>query len=103
MQLKPFLGLALLLASQAINAEPQAVNTQFYCEDTPVVVEALRKEFTELPYVTGLIGSTADPKGQLILWVNPKTSAWTLTATIREMTCVLGSGTKLQLVNYDNI
>lgn len=81
----------------ASNAE-ETITTQLYCDDTKKIVNTLKQTFKEMPFVFGKTNDAA--KSVMSLWVNPTTKSWTIVATKKDTTCVIGVGDNFELVPY---
>jgi len=90
----------LLLLTLTISAHAGEVLTnEMSCEKTETVFKALQKEYGEIPVVLGKSDDIAE--STMSLWTNPDNNSWTIVATKDEISCVVGSGTKLKLVPYN--
>lgn len=85
------------IAPQASNAE-EIITTQIYCDDTKKIVNTLRQTFREMPFVYGKTND--DAKSVMSLWINPTTKSWTIVATKKDTSCVIGVGDNFELVPY---
>lgn len=68
------------------------------CEDTKTVLNVLKK-YKETPFIFGSTGDQA--KSLMSVWINPNTKSWTITATVKDITCIVGYGGDITLVPYD--
>lgn len=70
-----------------------------YCDDTKTITEALRETYQEFPLV---MGKANDEVGSLMtVWINHDASTWTIVATNKDYSCIVGVGEKLQVINYN--
>lgn len=77
----------------------EIITSEIYCDKTATVMNTLRKEFKEFPFA---LGKTNDEAGSTMsLWVNPTNKSWTILATKKDITCVIGTGQDFNLVPYD--
>ena len=71
---------------------------EMYCDDTKTITKDLRDKYNEIPVV---IGKVDDVAGSLMtLWTNPNNESWTIVATKDDYSCIIGSGTKLTVIDY---
>lgn len=82
-------------ASQQTNKPLTIINREFVCFDT----DRLMKELVQTHKETVLLyGKTDDQAGTTMsIWVNPSTRNWTIIATKENISCLIGSGTDLNL------
>lgn len=86
------------IVPQASNAN-EIITTEIYCDKTSTIMNTLRKEYKELPFSFGKANDEAG--STMSLWINPTTKTWTILATKKEVTCVIGTGQDFKLVPYD--
>ncbi len=86
------------IVPQASKAQEFVINAELICNETKHIVNVLRKEYKEMPFLFGKAGDEA--KSIMSLWVNPTTKNWTILATKEDITCVVGVGSKFELVPY---
>lgn len=71
---------------------------EMYCDDTKTITKDLRDKYNEIPVV---IGKVDDVAGSLMtLWTNPNNESWTIVATKDDYSCIIGSGSKLTVIDY---
>lgn len=74
------------------------LSTQFYCYDTEKLFTELRSEYLETPF---LMGETSDVAGSTMsLWMSKNGQTWTIVATKKDLSCVVGAGKNLRLVRH---
>ena len=74
------------------------VKTELPCYNTKELFKNLREKFKELPLLTG---KTDDDAGSTMsVWLNSVDKDWTIIATKDELSCIIGTGTDLKLINY---
>ena len=74
------------------------VKTEFPCYNTKELFKSLREKYKELPLLTG---STDDDAGSTMsVWMNGTDKDWTIIATKDDLSCIVGTGTDLKLINY---
>jgi hypothetical protein len=67
------------------------------CDDTKIVTDYLTKNYKEIPL---LVGKTEDEVGSLMsFWVNRKTGTWTIIATKDKLSCIIGVGKSLKVID----
>lgn len=92
--------LSILLASSS-QAQPKLkpllnIKREFVCYDTDSLFKELNQSFKEVPFT---IGKTHDPSGSAMsLWINPVTKTWTIIASDQDISCVIGSGSEIELL-----
>ena len=74
------------------------VKTELPCYNTKELFKNLRENYKELPLLTG---NTNDEAGSTMsVWMNISDKDWTIIATKDELSCIVGSGTDLKIINY---
>ena len=86
------------IVPQASNAEESFIEPRLYCDDTKKIVGTLKQTFKEMPFAFGKTGD--DAKSIMSLWINPTTKSWTIIATKRDVSCVIGIGNEFELFPY---
>jgi hexokinase len=66
------------------------------CGDTKVITEQLRERFKEIPIIMGIADDGA--KSLMSLWTNVDNGSWTLVATKDELSCIIGTGKSLKVI-----
>jgi hypothetical protein len=67
------------------------------CDDTKIVTDYLTKNYKEIPL---LVGKAEDEVGSLMsFWVNRKTGTWTIVATKDKLSCIIGVGKSLKVID----
>ena len=61
-------------------------------------LESLKESFKEMPLLTGRASDEA--KSILSFWMNPIDNSWSIIATNKDLSCVIGIGTNFNLLNY---
>lgn len=88
-----YFSLLPLLFLTSVRAETFVLPFEAVCDDTKIIVEKLQM-MKETPIT---IGQTSDQAGTtMVLWMNPSSKSWTITATKKEITCVIGTGENLK-------
>jgi hypothetical protein len=93
--MKYFSLLPLIFVAEA-QAQQFVLPFEAICDSTKVIVEKLQS-VNEIPISMGLTNDQAGTT--MILWMNPSNKSWTITATKKETTCVIGTGEQLKLIN----
>lgn len=84
----------LVLLSTVVKAEN--ITIEIPCVDTKIITQYLKVEHKEIPII---IGKADDMASSIMsLWTNIKTGSWTLVATKDEISCILGTGRNLQVI-----
>lgn len=68
------------------------------CYNTTELFKSLREKFKELPLLTGKADD--DANSTMSLWMNPIDNDWTIIATKKDLSCVIGTGTDMKLIPY---
>ena len=76
----------------------EVVSRDMYCADTKVIVKELREKYKEMPVVSG----KADDEAQslMTIWMNPVEETWTIVATNKDYSCIIGVGQQLKVIDY---
>jgi hypothetical protein len=86
------IGMACL-GLQASSATEPAPPPAPRCFDTVKLFATLKDKYKESTIVAGI--SSDEDKSTMTLWVNPDSGAWTIVATSKEISCIIGTGTDL--------
>jgi hypothetical protein len=89
------IGMAFIVP-QVSNAT-ETVTVELFCDKTQKVFETLKNEHGESPMIMGQTHDRAN--STMSLWINPVTGTWTILATVQNVTCVVGGGSKVQEVS----
>lgn len=88
---------ALLLLTLTLTSSAETITTTMPCDDTVVITEYLAKNFKEVPL---LMGRADDAVGSVMsFWINMKTGTWTIIATKNQLSCVIGVGKNLKVID----
>jgi hypothetical protein len=74
----------------------ETVKTELPCYNTKELFKSLREKFKELPLLTGKTDDEAN--STMSLWLNPVDNNWTIIATKKELSCVVGTGTDMKII-----
>jgi hypothetical protein len=86
-----------LLASNSYSQEiKDTVKTELPCYNTKELFKSLRENYNELPLITGKTDDEA--KSTMSVWLNPIDNEWTIVATKKDLSCVIGTGTDMKVV-----
>lgn len=101
MKLNKILIGALLCAPLFSQSESEIIDTKIFCNKTEIIVRDLTKKFGESPV---LIGKTSDQANStMTLWLNPVTNSWSIIATSKQMSCIVGVGEDLKIFRLNEI
>ena len=89
------LGITNISYSQKLE---QTIKTELPCYNTTELFKTLRENYKELPLLTGKADDEAN--STMSLWLNPIDNNWTIIATKKELSCVIGTGTDMKLIPY---
>jgi len=76
----------------------EKVETELPCYNTDEIFKSLKEKYKEMPFMTGRAGDFAN--SVVSIWMNPVDNTWTIVATKKDITCVVGMGTDMKLVPY---
>lgn len=86
-----------LLASNTYSQKLETtVKTELPCYNTTELFKSLRENYKELPLITGQTDDEA--KSTMSVWLNPIDNEWTIVATKKDLSCVIGTGTDMKVV-----
>ena len=90
---------ALFVCCLTLNAfAGEVVQRDMFCADTKIIVKDLREKYNEIPVVTGKVDDEA--KSLMTIWMNPVEETWTIVATNKDYSCIIGVGQKLKVIDY---
>jgi hypothetical protein len=87
------LGITNISYSQKLE---QTIKAELPCYDTTELFKTLRENYKELPLLTGKADDEAS--STMSLWLNPIDNNWTIIATKKELSCVVGTGTDMKII-----
>ena len=87
------LGITNISYSQKLE---QTIKTELPCYNTTELFKTLRENYKELPLLTGKTDDEAN--STMSLWLNPIDNNWTIIATKKELSCVVGTGTDMKII-----
>ena len=68
------------------------------CYNTTEIFKSLREKYKELPLMTCKVDDEAN--SIVTIWMNPVDNNWTILATKKDISCVIGMGTNMKIVPY---
>lgn len=74
----------------------EVVKIDLPCYNTQELFKSLREKFKELPLLTGKADDEAN--STMSLWLNPIDNDWTIVATKKDLSCVVGLGTDMKII-----
>lgn len=74
----------------------ETVKTELPCYNTQELFKSLSEKFKELPLLTGKTDDNAN--STMSIWLNPVNNDWTIIATKKDLSCVVGTGTDMNLI-----
>lgn len=74
------------------------VETELPCYNTEEIFKSLKEKYKEMPFMTGKAGDFAN--STVSIWMNPVDNTWTIIATKKDISCVVGMGTDMKIVPY---
>jgi len=87
------LGITNISYSQKLE---QTIKAELPCYNTTELFKSLREKFKELPLLTGKTDDEAT--STMSLWLNPFDNNWTIIATKKDLSCVVGTGTDMKII-----
>ena len=88
-----------LLSNNSYSQEiTDTVETELPCYNTNEIFKSLKEKYKEVPLMTGRAGDFAN--SIISIWMNPVDTTWTIIATKKDITCIVGMGTDMQLVPH---
>ena len=95
-----YLSIGMMYALLSNNSYSQkleeTVKTELPCYNTQELFKSLREKFKELPLLTGKTDDNAN--STMSIWLNPVNNDWTIIATKKDLSCVVGTGTDMNLI-----
>ena len=86
-----------LLASNTYSQKlEQTLKTELPCYNTTELFKSLRENHKELPLLTGKTDDEAN--STMSVWLNPFENDWTIVATKKDLSCVVGTGTDMKII-----
>ena len=91
------IGMIFLISMQS-KAATEVLTFKAVCNDTKVITDNLIKRYKEMPIIFG--NAEDEAKSTMSFWVNPKNKSWSIVATKDNISCVIGTGTDLKIIDY---
>jgi hypothetical protein len=91
-----FILLSTILLTARAKSSEEVVNVKIACYNTDMLLEKLRDTYKEYPMIMGITSDKAS--STMSVWINPVTKTWTIVATKEKVSCVIGSGTDIEIV-----
>jgi len=88
-----YLGIPNISYSQKLE---NTIKTELPCYNTQELFKSLREKFKELPLLTGKADDEAN--STMSVWLNPIENDWTIVATKKDLSCVIGTGTDMKII-----
>jgi len=89
------LGLSTKSYSQKLE---ESITIDLPCYNTKEIFKSIREKYKELPFMTG---QASDEASSIVsIWLNPVDNNWTILATKKDITCVVGVGTDMKIISY---
>jgi hypothetical protein len=89
-----FIYIFLLLFS--LSARAETITNVMPCDKNETIARTLTEKFKETPI---LIGNASDAASSIMtLWTNVDTGTWTIVATKNNISCIVGVGRKLRII-----
>jgi hypothetical protein len=89
-----------LVLSTNSHSQPveESISIDLPCYNTKEIFKSLREKYKELPFMTGQV---ADEASSIVsIWLNPVGNNWTILATKKDLTCVVGVGTDMKIIPH---
>jgi len=91
------IGMIFLISMQS-KAATEVLTFKAVCNDTKVITDNLMKKYKEFPIIFG--NAEDEAKSTMSFWVNAKNNTWSIVATRDNISCIIGTGTNLKIVDY---
>ena len=89
------LGLPIKAYSQKVE---ESITADMPCYNTTEIFKSLKEKYKEIPLMTGKAEDEAN--SVVSIWMNPVDNNWTILATKKDLTCVVGMGTDMKIIPY---
>jgi hypothetical protein len=66
------------------------------CFDTGQLFNELKNKYKEIPVILGIASDEA--KSTMSFWINPVDSTWTIVATKKDTSCIIGTGVDVRVI-----
>lgn len=89
--------LLLLSVMTTANAQiSETITTVMPCGETKLITDKLKNSYNENPIIIGIADDEVN--SLMSLWANTKTGTWTLVASSQGLSCIIGTGKNLKIV-----
>ena len=92
------IGLAFIAINTHAQKIEEKISVDLVCYNTKEIFKSLREQFKELPILTGKADD--DAQSTVSIWMHPTDMNWTIIATKKDISCVIGVGTDMVLLKY---
>ena len=95
------IGMIFALLSNNLYSQElkDTIETELPCYNTKELFKSIREKYKEMPL---LIGKASDEaRSTISVWMNPTDKNWTIVATKEDISCIVGMGTDIKLINYN--
>jgi hypothetical protein len=79
-------------------AATEVLTFKAVCNDTKVITDNLIKRYREIPLIFG--NAEDEAKSTMSFWINLKNKSWSIVATKDNISCIIGTGTDLKIIDY---
>ena len=88
-----------LLSNNSYSQEiKDKVEIDLPCYESTELFKSLREKYKEMPFMVGKATDAA--KSTVSIWLNPVDNNWTIVATKKDLSCIVGLGDEMILVPY---
>lgn len=91
------IGMIFLISMQS-KAATEVLTFKAVCNDTKVITDNLIKRYREIPLIFG--NAEDEAKSTMSFWINLKNKSWSIVATKDNISCIIGTGTDLKIIDY---
>jgi len=91
------IGMIFLISIQS-KAATEVLTFKAVCNDTKVITDNLIKKYKEIPIIFG--NAEDEAKSTMSFWINLKNKSWSIVATKDNISCIIGTGTDLKIIDY---
>jgi hypothetical protein len=88
----------IFLISIQSKAATEVLTFKAVCNDTKVITDNLIKKYKEIPIIFG--NAEDEAKSTMSFWINLKNKSWSIVATKDNISCIIGTGTDLKIIDY---
>lgn len=88
--------IGLLASSSYSQKVEEVIKIDLACYNTKELFISLKENYKELPLLTGKADDEAE--STMSVWLNPFDNDWTIVATKKDISCVVGTGTNMKII-----